>query len=396
MKKISWFVILGIFVCSASLASNVPDNKVCRVGPTGGVMNTPRCDGKSEGADCTSRSASEARCSNATGRYKGSDGTKYGTVLTCKERICNEGYILWLHNLSNGGYQPYGLCQSKSVLQKLCDQGKGCPPGCKCVLNEIDYTWISGWTKGMKTPAYHEDEMCVCREEVDEKIKAVSCKYSFKVRCPAGTPREGYAFIDKEINMTQEELKDPETKEWYDFTEEDINACADGVVIDNSDKSQLSETAKKLFDKMFNKDTEVFTANAGKWVEENCYQPVDFDNDMSYTGGAGGASFDSTYTTGVNVNSAEINNAKSVLSAFFAKAESDVSVWKNAEGEFNTARLASDLGAAVVLGTVGGVVSSVVIKKAQVKKGFESLQCYMHGYKVADWGDVFEASLRTR
>ncbi len=395
MKKISWFVILSICVCSASLASNAPNNKVCRVGPTGGVMNTPGCVNKSEGDNCTSVRASEAKCLNATGRYKDSEGTKNGTVLTCKERICKDGYILWLHDLPNGGYQPYGLCQSKSAMQKLCDQGKGCPPGCKCELDAIDYTWDSGWTKGKKTSAYYEDKMCVCKE-VNKEIEKVSCKYSFKAFCPDNTPLKGYAFIDKEINMTQTELNDSVTKQWYSFTDDDIKACANGVVMDDNDKGQLSDAARKLFTKMFNKDTQVVKDNGAKWIKENCYQLVDFDNDMSYTGGAGGASFDSTYTTGANVNSAEINNAKSVLSAFFAKAESDVSVWKNAEGKFNTARLASDLGAGIVLGTVGGVVSSVVIKKAQVKKGFESLQCYMHGYKVADWGDVFEASLRTR
>ena len=91
---------------------------------------------------------------------------------------------------------------------------------------------------------------------------------------------------------------------------------------------------------------------------------------------------------------AEVKNAQSVLSAFFSTAQSNASVWKNAEGKFNTARLASDLTAGVVLGSVGGVVSGVVIKKNQVKKGFEALHCAVGGQKVADWGDEFNVGLR--
>lgn len=66
-----------------------------------------------------------------------------------------------------------------------------------------------------------------------------------------------------------------------------------------------------------------------------------------------------------------------------------VSVWKDAEGNFNTARLASDSVAGVVLGTVGGVVTSVVVKKNQLKKGFEAIQCAIGGQTVADYNDEF-------
>ncbi len=69
--------------------------------------------------------------------------------------------------------------------------------------------------------------------------------------------------------------------------------------------------------------------------------------------------------------------------------DADVSVWKNADGEFNTARLASDSIAGVVLGTVGGIVTNKVIKKNQVEQGFEDIQCTIGGQVVADWGDEF-------
>ena len=72
----------------------------------------------------------------------------------------------------------------------------------------------------------------------------------------------------------------------------------------------------------------------------------------------------------------------------------DVSVWKNAQGEFNTARLASDSIAGVVLGTVGGVVTSSVMKKHQVEDGFEDLKCTIGGQPVAGWGDEFNVGVQ--
>ncbi len=89
-----------------------------------------------------------------------------------------------------------------------------------------------------------------------------------------------------------------------------------------------------------------------------------------------------------------LTKAKSNLDAFFSKVNSDKSVWKNADGSFNGVRLASDLTAGVVLGTVGGVVSGVLIKKSQVEKGFDALNCTINGQKVADWGDEFSVGLR--
>lgn len=69
-------------------------------------------------------------------------------------------------------------------------------------------------------------------------------------------------------------------------------------------------------------------------------------------------------------------------------------VWKNEDGKFNTTRLVSDSVAAVVLGTTGGLVTSSVIKKNQVKKGFEDIRCVIGGQTVADWGDQFKVGVK--
>lgn len=83
----------------------------------------------------------------------------------------------------------------------------------------------------------------------------------------------------------------------------------------------------------------------------------------------------------------KINAAVDSLRSYVS--DLDVSKWKTADGKFNTARLASDSIAGVVLGTAGGLITSNVVKKHQVEDGFEDLQCVIGGQTVAGWGDEF-------
>lgn len=71
-----------------------------------------------------------------------------------------------------------------------------------------------------------------------------------------------------------------------------------------------------------------------------------------------------------------------------------VSVWKDADGGFNTSRLVSDSVAGVVLGTAGGLIISSVVKKNQIKGGFEDIQCTVGGQVVAGWGDEFRVGIQ--
>ena len=68
-------------------------------------------------------------------------------------------------------------------------------------------------------------------------------------------------------------------------------------------------------------------------------------------------------------------------------------VWKDENGEFNTSRLVSDSVAGVVLGTVGGIITSNVIKKNQIEDGLQDLICTIAGQDVARYGDEFEVSV---
>ncbi|MBO4480489.1 MAG: hypothetical protein J5742_02590 [Alphaproteobacteria bacterium] len=69
------------------------------------------------------------------------------------------------------------------------------------------------------------------------------------------------------------------------------------------------------------------------------------------------------------------------------------SVWKDEDGNFNTARLASDSIAGVVLGTAGGIITSKIVKKNQLKQGFEDIKCSIGGQTVASYGDTFSVGM---
>ena len=69
-------------------------------------------------------------------------------------------------------------------------------------------------------------------------------------------------------------------------------------------------------------------------------------------------------------------------------------VWKTADGKFNTSRLVSDSVAGVVLGTAGGLITSKVVKKNQIEDGFEDVQCTVGGQVVATWGDSFHVGIQ--
>ena len=71
-----------------------------------------------------------------------------------------------------------------------------------------------------------------------------------------------------------------------------------------------------------------------------------------------------------------------------------ISKWRTAEGEFNKSRLVSDSVAGVVLGTAGGLITSNLVKKSQIKSGFEDIQCTIGGQRVASWHDEFTVGVQ--
>lgn len=99
-----------------------------------------------------------------------------------------------------------------------------------------------------------------------------------------------------------------------------------------------------------------------------------------------------TYAPGTTEVNGELE-ADDVANTYFNYSKENSSKFVNAEGKFNTARLISDSIAGVVLGTVGGVVTGVVVKKAQVKKGFEDISCVVNGQIIGGYGDELSINI---
>lgn len=89
-----------------------------------------------------------------------------------------------------------------------------------------------------------------------------------------------------------------------------------------------------------------------------------------------------------------VNDIYGRLVSIHNKFRDEKSVWKDKDGNFNTARLASDSIAGVVLGTTGALVTSHVVKKNQVENGFEDIKCTIGGQNVSQWGDQFRVGIQ--
>ncbi len=345
MKKI---LLFSLFACLCMNVSHaVCLGTTCAQYPDGGDVEQQSClkdanatdfteKWKQEDTACSARQAKIGRCWKQTNKA-GED------VMSCAAKICNEDSALWLHKNSDGSYSSWGACYKKDWLQKkYCDKGDERCNDCdgKCELNIIE------WQNGSfgKTNAFYNDKLCVCvpKNNADE-----FCKYTFDadIECADGTT----LVYNKELSIPK-------------------NLFEGGKCKDES-----YPTFEEWFDAQF-KDVK-------KYVLEKCPNAKTKTSVSTISGGSG-------------VNNAQLQSAKDSIDSFFASTESHRSGLKTADGKFNTVRLASDLTAGVVLGTVGGVVSGVVIKKKQVEKGFEALHCAVGGQTVADWGDTFEVGLR--
>jgi hypothetical protein len=64
--------------------------------------------------------------------------------------------------------------------------------------------------------------------------------------------------------------------------------------------------------------------------------------------------------------------------------------WKDKNGNFNWARLGVDVAAGTVVGAGAGILTHSLVKKSQLKKGYESIQCvYGGGNATAAYDEMF-------
>lgn len=171
---------------------------------------------------------------------------------------------------------------------------------------------------------------------------------------------------------------------------DDIPFCEDSKInvleVENAEYYVI--TNGQIADKFYGEDYAI--SIKGFCVKSDCEENYDFVDQKCQPKGqsAKGSGNGDTVSTDDN----DIETLGKWLDAETEKFER--SEWRDAEGKFNTARLASDSIAGVVLGTAGGLISSKVIKKKQVENGFEDIKCTIGSQEVADWGDEFQVGIQ--
>lgn len=375
MKKLMIFslMISGAFVgntCFADGGQVCPDGStVCGITNPGGPMESNKCQNKDGSYKTVGSVCSPANAPANSGHCIASN---IPGQTSCAAKECNNDYLLYTTlgryanlKVKTGPFErtegrkvaSQGICRRRSDLQNECDNGCGCAQNEVCVLKTVIVE-----NDGKSVPAYIGDEKCVCISSVAEPEEPVidnercTTTIDINVQCTDGI----HYLKNKEVySTTEEEAKD--CTKWEKILKEKINSFS-GKPVSVSDSSVIS------------------IAELNELINSVCG-----GNGGNAGGQSGGAS---------GITQAEIENARLKMEAFFKTAQDEASVWKTESGNFNGARLASDLTAGVVLGTVGGIVTGNIIKKNQIKKGYEVLHCTIGGQTVADWGDEFNVGLR--
>ena len=256
-----------------------------------------------------------------------------------------------------------------------------------------------------------ESQIVDCAGSTLEKLKASAAKYNPETdKCEATTCVDGAYFVyDKDDvfqgycednsycgNVMQLVTDGDKTKlvcePIVNFPDDDIEIVEDEIVIEDDLFKNLEET--KLDIKLMDPDHAKINACNKKYgalwnkVLRKC-QCADEKNTM----------WNSDETACVERPEVKLQRVEAAIANAVSKLDSslsdlDVSKWKSADGTFNTARLASDTIAGVVLGAAGGLITSHVVKKHQVEEGFEDIKCVIGGQGVAGWGDEFNVGIQ--
>ena len=322
-------------------------------------------------------------------------------ITSCAAKYCNDGYLLYTTNTRSeipvkgysGRVASQGICVSRASLEQWCEKNGSCPDDekKKCVLNEIVVE-----NYGRDVSAYIGEEICKCVD--DER----TCAELY----PNDTAKQKCCEANGNWNDAINACDCPDDLVWNPEKQQCEKKKQDNG--DNEQPDKKPGNNPTLSDCDYGMSVEIRCGNGKTYTE---YMKFKLTNDEvdSLLGGnrdqCKGVLSKSIYEKVEDYKNkakelcktkikAELEIAQSEWEAFMHSAKSNRSQWKNQEGNFNTARLMSDATAAVVLGTVGGVVSTKIIKKKQLEKGYDVLHCTIGGQTVADWGDEFSVGLQ--
>ena len=228
---------------------------------------------------------------------------------------------------------------------------------CKCVGADADKKWNKTKHK-CKSESDENEEEKNCDDYVGQEAALACCKLEKQNQAE---------MIFESDKMTFQTCECKNNKEWDNKN----NQCIDPECLSYAEGSDAKKCCMK------GSNVAVWNKTKGK-----CFCQTE-----AYEWDGNDCKIDNAVKT-------ELDNARKTINDFFDKADEKASGWKDATGKVNTKRIASDVTAGVVLGTVGGVISGMVIKKKQVEKGFEVLHCAVGGQSVANWGDTFSVGLR--
>lgn len=298
----------------------------------------------------------QAICTNSGGDWDGSTCT-CDSAKHLKEKT---GIIPARCECENDRYEPYPdkkkgcklteQAQRDDVLNKDCYDSGGVWQGQACICDASD---------GLRT----ENNICVCLDD----------RYSRSKSNPRKCELTDLAMAEKNCDDARD---GGENVRWVGT----YCKCLDGSKdYDYKTKKCISYMeqwcnkipgAHMMYGKCVCKAT-------GQAVPNNGRCPPDTNGDKKGQG-------EKTDTAAMKSNIKAAHEKLATISNAWGRSH-----WKTAYGNFNGARLASDSVAGVVLGTAGGLITSNVIKKNQVRGGFEDLRCVIGGQTVADWGDQF-------
>ena len=333
---------------------------------------------------------------------------------TCAATLCKKGYSLWLgwqsdHAGGSGEWVSMGVCHDDRCNCGVCDSAKG--GRCVRVLDLREGESLTDPEDGIRAK-YGQDgqedfyNKCMCEYDLGKitiptipvtqgKCDQFAANTPEKKCCDAGYDVNTKAFeccVYKEQGhrVTWNKNNDKcecEIGEWNDTKK----ICECKINVSSKLKYICSDESNTVISLDKSED---FKVPVPVGVDQKCEDMQDIVS-KSINEGLGNISktIDALKKICEDLQKGSVSSVSSSgfssLDDWIRTTDSSRSKWKDAAGNFNGARLASDLTAGVVLGTVGGVVSGVVIKKKQVEKGFDALNCYVGGQKMADWGDEF-------
>lgn len=270
-------------------------------------------------------------------------------TCVCKDNhTWNDGEQKCVHNDKND-CDTTGGSWDDTNKSCLCNAQHTTKSGTKCVCESSDYGWKDSKNK---------KQGCSLKDSAKQKQACENAKSN-------GQDVKWDGSSCKCVNDTEKKLK-----------------FEDGKCVEKSEYTQCKRLGAQAEWDDINGECKCLDSNM-TFIDGKCMYTKEYLSEQKEREKAAAKK-----TAEEDIKNFATKNLDSVVANF------DRSEWRDIDGNFNTARLASDSVAAVVLGTAGGLISSKVIKKKQVENGFEDIKCTIGNQEVADWGDEFQVGIQ--